>query len=197
LYPVDVAVAAGACVALLGPNGSGKSTLLRLAAGRDAPSEGQVLFDGRQLSEQDVHARARIAVVADTSGYYPDLSVREHLLLTAVAHGAANADEWVDWALADRRLTEKADDLPSALSSGQIQALLLASALVRQSRWRSWSRSAWGSRSCSDAAAAAASSSALSAGAHKAPAAADPVVATCDTSAVARRRRTLGVRSGR
>ena len=131
LYPVDVEVAAGACVALLGPNGSGKSTLLRLAAGRDVPSEGQVLFDGRQLSEEDVHARARIAVVADTSGYYPDLTVREHLLLTAVAHGAANAQEWVDWALADRRLTEKADDLPSALSSGQIQALLLASALVR------------------------------------------------------------------
>ncbi|HET9656394.1 MAG TPA: ABC transporter ATP-binding protein [Kineosporiaceae bacterium] len=131
LHPVDLVVRAGECVALLGPNGSGKSTLLRIAAGRDVPSAGQVLFDGRPLSEDDLQARARIAVVADGSGYYPDLSVREHLLLVAVAHGADDPHGWVDWALADRRLTEKADHLPSALSSGQTQALLLASALVR------------------------------------------------------------------
>ncbi len=131
LHPVDLEVLAGACVALLGPNGSGKSTLLRLAAGRDVPSAGRVLFDGRRLTEDDVRARARIAVVADSSGYYPDLSVREHLLLVAVAHGADDPEHWVDWALADRRLTEKADHLPSALSSGQTQALLLAAALVR------------------------------------------------------------------
>jgi ABC-2 type transport system ATP-binding protein len=131
LHPVDLDVAPGSCVALLGPNGSGKSTLLRIAAGRDVPTLGRVEFDGRLLTEDDLHARARIAVVADGSGYYPDLSVREHLLLVAVSHGADDPQRWVDWALADRRLTDKADQLPSALSSGQTQALLLAAALVR------------------------------------------------------------------
>lgn len=131
LHPVDLHVPAGVCIALLGPNGSGKSTLLRIAAGRDRPTTGTVRFDGRPLVEEDVHARARIAVVADTSGCYPDLTVREHLLLVAVAHGVADPGSWVDWALADRRLTEKADALPSSLSSGQLQALMLASALVR------------------------------------------------------------------
>jgi ABC-type multidrug transport system ATPase subunit len=131
LHPLDLAVAPGQCVALLGPNGSGKSTLLRLAAGRDQPTTGSIRFDGEPLREESLHARARIAVVGDATGCYPDLTVREHLLLVAVGHGVADPHEWVAWALADRRLTEKASALPSSLSSGQFQALLLASALVR------------------------------------------------------------------
>jgi ABC-type multidrug transport system ATPase subunit len=131
LHPMDLDLAPGECVALLGPNGSGKSTLLRIAAGRDAPSTGSVQFDGAPLAEDDLHARARIAVVGDSSGWYPDLTVREHLLLVAIAHGVDDPDGWVVWALGDRRLEDKADVLPSSLSSGQTQAFLLASALVR------------------------------------------------------------------
>jgi ABC-type multidrug transport system ATPase subunit len=131
LHPLDLEVRAGECVALMGPNGSGKSTLLRIAAGRDEPTTGTVRFDGGPLDEDDLRARARIAVVGDATGWYPDLTVREHLMLTAVAHGVSDPVEWVEWALADRRLEEKAGALPSALSSGQTQAFALASALVR------------------------------------------------------------------
>ncbi|MDH6109626.1 ABC-type multidrug transport system ATPase subunit [Kitasatospora sp. MAP12-15] len=131
LHPVDLKLAAGECVALLGHNGSGKSTLLRVAAGRDLPTAGTVRFDGLAMDENDPRIRARVAVVGDTVACYPDLTVREHLLLVAVAHGVAGAQEWVEQVLADRLLTERADALPSALSSGQMQALLLACALVR------------------------------------------------------------------
>jgi ABC-2 type transport system ATP-binding protein len=132
LHPVSLDVAAGECVALLGINGSGKSTLLRIAAGRDKPSSGTVTFDGHVLDEEDLHARARIAVVGDVAATYPDLTVREHLMLVAVSHGVGDeAAAWVDWALEDRHLVDKADALPSSLSSGQHQAMLLASALVR------------------------------------------------------------------
>ena len=75
LHPVSLEVAPGEVVALLGPNGSGKSTLLRIAAGRDLPTSGTVTFDGRRLDEEDLHARARIAVVGDVSATYPDLTV--------------------------------------------------------------------------------------------------------------------------
>jgi ABC-type multidrug transport system ATPase subunit len=131
LHPVDLALAAGECVALLGHNGSGKSTLLRVAAGRDLPTKGTVRFDGLPMDENDPRIRARVAVVGDTVAHYPDLTVREHLLLVAVAHGVADARAWVQQVLDDRMLTERADALPSALSSGQLQALLLACALVR------------------------------------------------------------------
>ncbi|TQF07247.1 ABC transporter ATP-binding protein [Kitasatospora acidiphila] len=131
LHPISLSLAAGECVALLGHNGSGKSTLLRVAAGRERPTAGTVRFDGLPMDENDPRIRARVAVVGDTVAHYPDLTVREHLLLVAVAHGVADSQEWVAQVLADRLLTERADVLPSALSSGQLQALLLACALVR------------------------------------------------------------------
>ena len=131
LHPLDLEVFPGACTALFGHNGSGKSTLLRLACGRDRPTTGTALFDGRPVEEDDPQVRARVAVSGDTVAVYPDLTVREHLELITVAHGVADADVWLDQVLADRRLTGHADQLPSALSSGQTQALLLAAALVR------------------------------------------------------------------
>ncbi|MGI5347876.1 ABC transporter ATP-binding protein [Streptomyces sp. CA-250714] len=131
LQSLDLEVFPGACTALFGHNGSGKSTLLRIACGRDLPTTGSALFDGRPVDEDDPEVRARVAVAGDTVAFYPDLTVREHLELITVAHGVADADVWLDQVLADRRLTGHADQLPSALSSGQTQALQLAAALVR------------------------------------------------------------------
>ncbi len=131
LAKTSLTLKAGQCVALLGHNGSGKSTLLRIAAGRDRPTTGTVVFDGQPMAENDPRVRARVAVVGDTAACYPDLTVREHLRLVAVAHGVEDAEEWIDHILAERLLTEHAGSLPGALSSGQLQSLLLASALVR------------------------------------------------------------------
>ncbi|MFE9390918.1 ATP-binding cassette domain-containing protein [Streptomyces sp. NPDC006784] len=131
LHPLDLEVRAGTCTALFGHNGSGKSTLLRLACGRDRPTTGSALFDGAPVDEDDPQVRARVAVTGDTVACYPDLTVRDHLELVAVAHGVADPHPWIDQVLADRRLSDHADRLPSALSSGQTQALHLAAALVR------------------------------------------------------------------
>lgn len=129
LRTVGLEVAAGERVALLGPNGSGKSTLLRIACGRDRPTTGSVEFDGEPMSEDDARVRARVAVVGDALSCYPDLTVRQHLELVAVAHGVPVHE--IDRLLREQRLTDHADSLPGALSSGQLQAMLLASALLR------------------------------------------------------------------
>lgn len=132
LAPLDLDVPAGTCVALLGPNGSGKSTLLRLAAGRDTPTSGTVHLDGAAVREDDRATRSRVAVAGDGSACYPDLTVREHLELVALAHGlGAEADQLVTDTLRWLRLTDHADTFPATLSSGQRQALLLGAALVR------------------------------------------------------------------
>ncbi|MFC4032978.1 ATP-binding cassette domain-containing protein [Streptomyces polygonati] len=131
LHPLDLELRAGRCTALFGHNGSGKSTLLRIASGRDVPTGGQALFAGRVMSEDDPEVRARVAVVGDTVACYPDLTVREHLELVTVAHAVDDAAGWIDQVLADRRLSDHARALPGALSSGQLQSLLLAAALVR------------------------------------------------------------------
>ncbi len=135
LKPVDLGVAMGQCVALLGVNGSGKSTLLRIAAGRDTPTTGQVRYGGAPLHEDDLVARTEIAVAGDASSTYPDLTVREHLMLVAVAHGGGQlAPSLVDGALEECRLADHGDALPGSLSSGQRQALQLAAVLVRPRR---------------------------------------------------------------
>ncbi len=135
LLPVDLALAAGQCVAVLGVNGSGKSTLLRIAAGRDTPTAGRVSYQGRVLTEDAMVVRTDIAVVGDVVSAYPDLTVREHLLLVAVAHGAGrDAGDLAGRALAECRLGDHGDALPGSLSSGQLQALHLAAVLVRPRR---------------------------------------------------------------
>ena len=132
LCAVDLTLAPGRCAAVLGVNGSGKSTLLRIAAGRDAPTAGRVMYRGQVLREDDLVARTEIAVVGDMTSTYPDLTVREHLQLVAVAHGAgASVEKLVDRALAECRLAGHDGALPGALSSGQVQALHLAAVLVR------------------------------------------------------------------
>jgi ABC-2 type transport system ATP-binding protein len=135
LLPVDLTLAAGQCVAVLGVNGSGKSTLLRIAAGRDTPTAGRVSYQGRTLTEDAMVVRTDIAVVGDVVSAYPDLTVREHLLLVAVAHGAGrDAGDLADRALAECRLAGHGDARPGSLSSGQLQALYLAAVLVRPRR---------------------------------------------------------------
>jgi ABC-type multidrug transport system ATPase subunit len=135
LKPIDLTVAGGQCIAFLGVNGSGKSTLLRIAAGRDTPTSGQVSYDGYGLREDALVARTEIALVGDARSAYPDLTVREHLLLVAVAHGGGKrSPELVDAALAECRLSDHATALPGWLSSGQQQALQLAAVLVRPRR---------------------------------------------------------------
>jgi ABC-2 type transport system ATP-binding protein len=135
LSPIDLTLGAGQCVAVLGVNGSGKSTLLRIAAGRDKPTTGQVGYAGRALTQDDLVVRTEIAVVGDLVSAYPDLTVREHLQLVAVAHGAgAAAGDLIEAALRECRLSDHADALPGALSSGQRQAMYLAAVLVRPRR---------------------------------------------------------------
>lgn len=132
---VSVDVPAGSVLMLMGPNGSGKTSLLKLMAGRETATTGSVTLDGRAFTEDDEWVRRQLAVVAEDIAFYPDLTVLEHLWLVACAHGAG--DEATDLARAvldELRLTEHADMVPSELSSGQQQALLLATVLVRPRR---------------------------------------------------------------
>ena len=76
--------------------------------------------------------RAAVASAGDDSATYPDLTVREHLELVATAHGrGARVGTTVAAALAEWELTGSAEALPSRLSAGQLQKLLLAAVFVR------------------------------------------------------------------
>ena len=132
--PVDLQVAPGSALALVGPNGAGKSTLLHTLVGLLAPLAGSTLFDGKPVDERQASFRRDVAQVLDDDAFFPSLTGREHLLLTARGHGVADADEVVAAELAAFGIEDRADALPSRLSSGQRRRLALAAAFVRPAR---------------------------------------------------------------
>jgi branched-chain amino acid transport system ATP-binding protein len=83
LREVDLTVAAGSVVALLGPNGAGKTTLLRTASGLLAPAAGEIRLAGESITRARPHERARrgLCLVPEGRGIFPNLSVRDNLLL--------------------------------------------------------------------------------------------------------------------
>jgi ABC-type multidrug transport system ATPase subunit len=138
LHELSLTIAAGECVALIGANGSGKSTAVRMIAGLLEPTGGSVRVAGADPHREPgaEAARAALALVPDTPVLYDDLTVRQHLELVALAHGAAGdgAEDRIG-ALLDRLgLTARADFLPAELSRGMRQKTGLACALVRPAR---------------------------------------------------------------
>ena len=129
---VSLTLPAGHILVVTGPNGAGKTTLLRCIVGADRPDAGEVLFQGHTFDETDPHVRAAVAVALDDMGFFPDLSVQEHLELLAFAHGGDGRS--VPEVMTELGLDAAGDQLPATLSSGQRRRLALASCFVRPRR---------------------------------------------------------------
>lgn len=96
LRDVDLQVRAGEMLAVWGPSGSGKSTLMNLAGLVDAPSEGQVFFEGEAVQYQNERLLAerrnrRIGFVFQTFNLVPVLSVLENVQLPLQIRGVRRA----------------------------------------------------------------------------------------------------------
>lgn len=131
---LDLDLAPGECVALIGHNGSGKTTALRVMGGRLEPTAGTVTVNGADVHDRRRGhiARARLAFVPDAPVLYEDLTVREHLELVGVAHGANDGlDERIDRLLERLGLSRRSDFLPRHLSRGMRQKTQIACALIR------------------------------------------------------------------
>jgi ABC-type multidrug transport system ATPase subunit len=131
---VTVRLAPGRALALIGPNGAGKSTLLQTLVGLLEPLSGAVFFDGRAVDEREASFRRNVAAVLDDDAFFPSLTGREHLRLVAHGHGVTDVEDVVARELESFGLVDRADVLPSALSSGQRRRLALAAAFVRPAR---------------------------------------------------------------
>ena len=129
--PVDLSLRPGQSLAVIGSNGSGKSTVLRTVLGLLAPVSGRVEVLGRAVDERDRRFRAGVAGVLDADAYFPGLTTREHLVLTARGFGVPEAGRVVDEVLEVFGISHQSDTVPEALSSGQRRRLLLAAGFVR------------------------------------------------------------------
>jgi len=119
--------------AIVGPSGCGKSTLLKAIAGLSHVTGGHVLWEGRDLTEQDLDPH-EIGYVPQFSIAYDLLTVRESVesarRLRVVETDAAPADQRVEEILAEVGLTEISDRRVRVLSGGQKRRLALALEMV-------------------------------------------------------------------
>lgn len=113
LHPLDLFIPSGQCVSVVGPSGSGKSTLLGLIAGLDAPTTGEILIDGIEITNLDEDAMAslrgsKIGFVFQFFHLIPSLSAFENILVPLEISGVAGARKRAEGLLEDVGLVERA-----------------------------------------------------------------------------------------
>jgi branched-chain amino acid transport system ATP-binding protein len=131
LHGVDLSVSAGQVVALLGPNGAGKTTTLRVASGAHPAASGRLLLGGRDVTgaaPRDL-ARAGVCLIPEGRGVFPNLSVRDNLLMMTFTGRTRAEIEEIAYARFPA-LASRAAQHAGTLSGGEQQMLALARGLA-------------------------------------------------------------------
>ena len=137
LRGVSLDVHEGEIVALIGANGAGKSTLLMTICGDPRASEGQIVYDGNDITRTPLHRMVRLGIAQSPEGrrIFPRMSVLENLQLGAYAGDAANFE--ADLARVFRlfpRLAERSGQRAGTMSGGEQQMLAIGRALMSRPR---------------------------------------------------------------
>jgi heme exporter protein A len=126
---VDLALAAGSCLAVFGPNGAGKTTLLRLVAGLLKPTSGSVRIQGVD-ARHEAAARARVGLISHQSMLYAPLTALENVRFSARLHGLPDPENAARDALAEMGMLDRANLPVRTLSRGLQQRVSIARATV-------------------------------------------------------------------
>jgi len=135
LFGVSLTIAPGEMVTLMGRNGMGKTTTVRSIMGLTRARAGSIRFAGEEIRSLPAYkiAQCGIGLVPEGRQIFPNLSVRENLVATAVAR------EGGDWTLDTvcdlfPRLGERAANMGNQLSGGEQQMLAIGRALMTNPR---------------------------------------------------------------
>ena len=133
LKGVDLDVYPGELVVVLGESGCGKSTLLNIIGGMDRLTRGEVMVEGKDMSnpseeELTEYRRKYVGFIFQSYNLMPNLSAYENIeFIAEISENAMDSME----ALRLVGLEDKAENLPAALSGGQMQRISIARALVK------------------------------------------------------------------
>ncbi len=132
---VGFSIEEGEMFTLLGPSGCGKTTLLRLIAGFYAPDEGEVLFDGRVVTNLPPHERG-IGMVFQNYALWPHMTVFQNVAYGLKLRKVPQTEiaERISAVLGKVKLGGLEDRYPGQISGGQQQRVALARALVLNPR---------------------------------------------------------------
>ncbi|BCJ95655.1 polar amino acid ABC transporter ATP-binding protein [Anaerocolumna cellulosilytica] len=136
LNGINQTIRKGEKVVIIGPSGSGKSTFLRCLNLLETPSEGEIWFEGENITDPKTNMnllRRKMGMVFQQFNLFPHLTVKENITLAPIKLGL------MDKTAADKRalellerigLSSKANAYPRQLSGGQKQRIAIIRALA-------------------------------------------------------------------
>jgi putative ABC transport system ATP-binding protein len=131
-------IAAGTMTFVVGPSGSGKSSLLYLLGALDQPTTGEIIYEGRRLSqlsrrERDTYRREQVGFVFQNFNLLANLTAVENVLVPFFPQGVPPAQRAEALDLLEQvGLGDRLDHRPSQLSGGEQQRVAIARALLKR-----------------------------------------------------------------
>ncbi len=127
----------GEKVVVIGPSGSGKSTFLRCLNLLERPTDGQIIFEDKDITHLNGkelnNVRMRMGMVFQHFNLFPHLTIRQNITLAPIKHKLMTkeeADKNADRLLHKVGLSDKAEAYPAQLSGGQKQRIAIARTLA-------------------------------------------------------------------
>ena len=132
IHGVDLKVESGKFLVLVGPSGCGKSTLLRVIAGLERITSGEILIEGKEVSNIPASERG-LAMVFQSYALYPHMSVFKNMAfsLENLKVDKKTIEDKVNSAAKLLQIEEYLQRKPKALSGGQRQRVAIGRAIVR------------------------------------------------------------------
>ncbi len=133
LHDLNLTIEKGKFVVITGPNGSGKSTLARLIMGIEKPSEGQILFDGKDVTDLDITGRAKLGIsfAFQQPVRFKGIRVKDLLRLASGKSLSVSAacDYLSEVGLCARDYIDR--EINASLSGGELKRIEIATLLAR------------------------------------------------------------------
>ncbi|WP_316571171.1 ABC transporter ATP-binding protein [Neobacillus sp. YIM B06451] len=136
LKDVSFEVGSGELVGLIGLNGAGKSTTIKHIIGLMEPHKGEIRINGESFTENKEEYRKQFTFIPETPILYEELTLEEHLELTAMAYGLSREQykERMPLLLKEFRMEKRFKWFPAHFSKGMKQkAMILCAFLVQPS----------------------------------------------------------------
>jgi branched-chain amino acid transport system ATP-binding protein len=133
LNNVSIEVPDNSVITMVGSNGAGKSTLLRTIAGLVKPTDGRIIFNGKDISQLPPYKRVKAGIVMTPEGrrVFPRMTVRENIAMGAFTRSKVELEDVEETAFSMfPRLKDRYNQLAGTLSGGEQQMLAIARSMA-------------------------------------------------------------------